>query len=135
MNIFVENNALIIEDDFLVAMMLQDILTTIGWNVCHTAMSEDDAVEAAIAHRPILVVSDYKLKVGDGVSASRRIQSVMDVPVLYVSGSRGEVEQRAPMAICVDKPFTLESIERGIAAVLASGSSLCDGHMGGGLQA
>ncbi|TFF18738.1 response regulator [Jiella endophytica] len=114
------DRVLIVEDDFLAAMMLSQMLEEIGFEICGTAASEDDAVQAAIDLRPHLVISDFRLKSGDGVSASERIRDFVDVPVLFVSGSSDEVRGRAPAAVCIDKPYTLDGIRRGILTVLSA---------------
>ncbi|MBP0614483.1 response regulator [Jiella mangrovi] len=126
-----KRSVLIIEDDLIVALALEDMLIEMGLEICDTVISEDDAVEAAIRHHPDIVVSDFHLKNGNGVSASLRIQSVMDVSVLFISGSRKEVEQRVPTAICIDKPFTLTSVERGLTAVLSACQARADPSVSG----
>ena len=120
---FVKERVLIVEDDCFVAMLLSLMLEEIGFEICGTAVSEDDAVNAAIQHQPQLVISDFHLARGDGVSACERIQHMVDVPVLFVSGNSDEVRELVPEAICVDKPYTLATIKHGILAVLASRES------------
>src|ERR1700742_3592149 len=52
---------LIVEDDYLVAMQVEEALTEAGFEVAGLAASADEALALAAAERPILVVMDVRL--------------------------------------------------------------------------
>ena len=62
-------HVLIIEDEPLVAMSIQDILTSEGATSFDIVDTEDDAVAAAAAHEPDIITSDVKLLKGTGPAA------------------------------------------------------------------
>ena len=118
------HTVLIVEDDSLIAMDLMSMLEDIGLEICETVDTEDAAVAAAALHQPDLVIADYHLRHGDGLGAVQRIKEHLDVSVLFVSGSRSELRRRDPTAVCVDKPYTKDSLESGLSTVLkASGAA------------
>jgi CheY-like chemotaxis protein len=62
-------NVLVIEDDALIALLLEDLLAGMGHVVCATAATEAEAISAAHLHRPDLMIADVRLRSGNGVSA------------------------------------------------------------------
>jgi response regulator RpfG family c-di-GMP phosphodiesterase len=60
---------LIIEDDGLIALLLENVLEGMGHQVCATASTETAAVDAAHRYLPDLVIADAHLRSGSGVSA------------------------------------------------------------------
>jgi len=78
---------LIVEDDGIIVTQLQDTLTGLGY----TALGPVDSGEAAIAvikaQPPDLVLMDIKLAGAiNGIIAAGRIQSVADIPIVYLTG-------------------------------------------------
>ncbi len=112
--------AFIIEDDALIASELEGIVEALGFRVLGTAATEDEAVGAATSRRPDLLLVDVRLARGDGISAVERILPDHDgARVVYVTGNRDEVGRRAAGAICVNKPFNRQMIERAIRSAFA----------------
>jgi CheY-like chemotaxis protein len=62
-------HALIIEDEPLIAMLIEDILRTCGYSSFAFAATVDDAVAAATSRCPDLITSDVELKPGNGIDA------------------------------------------------------------------
>jgi DNA-binding response OmpR family regulator len=60
---------LVIEDDALIAMLLSELLASMGHDVCAIATSEVEAVSAATRYDPDLMIVDARLGRGSGVSA------------------------------------------------------------------
>jgi len=106
--------ALIIEDEFLLAMELEAILKGFGFIVCDAVATEDDAVEAAWRHRPHLITADVRLLQGTGIGAVARIAERHEACVIYVTGDWQQVEAHAAGALCVAKPFDANGIARAI---------------------
>ena len=66
---------LVIEDDALIAMLLSELLASMGHDVCAIAASEVEAVSAATRYDPVLMIVDARLGRGSGVSAVEEILS------------------------------------------------------------
>ena len=77
---------LLVEDDFLIAMAMQDALEAIGYEVIGPAATVADALRFAEARRPDLALVHISLRGGDsGVDLCRTLHH-RDVPCLVVSG-------------------------------------------------
>ena len=82
---------LLVEDEAILAMNLEMMLRRQGYEVLPFAASGEDAVALAKEHQPDIVVMDIHLA-GEmnGFDAALRIQSFMDVPIVYVTGHSEE---------------------------------------------
>ena len=113
---------LIAEDDALIGMLLEELVTGMGHEVCATAVTEAHAVTAAIQYRPDLMIVDARLGAGSGISAVDAILRTDPEPVahFFVSGDPGTVQARRPGAVVVRKPFRDTEIIRAIEMALAA---------------
>jgi len=111
-------HVLIIEDDFLAALMLQQMLGGLGATSFDVAATEDAAVEAARRRRPDLVTADVRLDAGNGVAAIDRIRERQDVRVVFVTGSPESLADR-PEALLVVKPVAEAALRRAVEQALA----------------
>ena len=98
-------HALIIEDESLIAMAIEDALRSCGFTSFDVAVSAQDAVTAAADKCPDLITADVELRPGCGISAVQSICSAQPIPVVFVTGSPGEVRIRMPGHALVEKPF------------------------------
>ncbi len=80
-------HALIIEDEFMIAMAIEDILRDNGFNSFDIASSPQSAINAAAHRRPDLITSDVQLKPGCGISAVRAICAETRVPVIFITSN------------------------------------------------
>jgi two-component system, response regulator PdtaR len=127
---------LVIEDDALIAMLLAELLTGMGHEVCATAATEADAVSAATRYDPDLMIVDAGLGRGSGVSAVEEILRAGPLAHVFISGDAGRVRVRRPDAVVVRKPFRETELARAIDLALAAAfppksERLCgsrDGH-------
>jgi CRP-like cAMP-binding protein/DNA-binding NarL/FixJ family response regulator len=79
-------NVLVVEDEAIVAVDIDECLQTLGYRVCGTAASADEAFDLAGKHKPDLVLMDIILRgEEDGIQAAERIKSVHDVPVVFLT--------------------------------------------------
>ena len=77
---------MIVEDERIVARVLQDQLEQQGYEVVANVSTEDDAVASARRSRPDLVLMDINLGTGgDGIDAAARMRGSADVPVVFLS--------------------------------------------------
>ena len=111
-------HAYIIEDDYLIAQSIQDILSEIGFSRFSFARSEDVAVMGAGEQQFDLITADAKLLPGDGVNAVETICAKRNVPVIFITGYADEVLERVPGAMLVGKPVKPAELKAAVAAVL-----------------
>jgi DNA-binding response OmpR family regulator len=103
-------HALIIEDESLIAMAIEDALRGCGFTSFECAISQEEAVEAAARSRPDLITADVQLRPGCGITAVQLICSERPIPVLFITGSPGQVRIRMPGHPLVEKPFSADHI-------------------------
>ncbi len=81
-------SVLIVDDDFLIAEYLREVVEDAGCRVCATASTAEDAVAEALRHKPDVVLMDVRLRGdGDGVDAAIRIHARLGAPVVFITGS------------------------------------------------
>jgi CheY-like chemotaxis protein len=98
-------HALIIEDQFLVAALIEDVLRSLGYTSFDAVDREDDAIRAAEARCPDLITADHRITSGSGVNAVRVICANRAIPVVFISAYRSEVQKLVPGAVLIGKPF------------------------------
>ena len=111
-------HAYIIEDEYLIAQALRDMLEDLGFTKFSFARSEDVAVLGANEPGIDLITADVRLLPGDGVRAVEEICSKRDVPVLFITGYREELEERKPDAVVLQKPIKQEELAEAIHSML-----------------
>lgn len=108
---------LIIEDESIIALDLERIVSQLGHEVVAVATTRDEAVRQAISHRPGLVLADVRLADGSsGIDAVTDILRSFDVPVVFITAypERLLTGERPEPTYLVTKPFLAETV---IAAV------------------
>jgi CheY-like chemotaxis protein len=115
---------LIVEDNAIIAMLLEATLSDMGYEVCAVEATETGAVAAAALHRPDLMIVDVRLSEGSGVSAVNRILRDGFVPHVFVSGDDLKPEMLDSRAVRLRKPYDeralLAAIQRALAAPIAA---------------
>lgn len=103
-------HALIIEDEALIAMTIEEVLTSSGFNSFDIAWSEEEAVRVAALRRPALITADGQLRPGSGIDAVNVICSHGTIPVIFITATPTEVERRMPDHPLIVKPFSNEAL-------------------------
>jgi DNA-binding response OmpR family regulator len=103
-------HALIIEDEPLIAMAIEDALRGCGFTSFEIAVSAEEAVTAAANRCPDLITADVELRPGCGITAVQSICSERPIPVLFITGSPGDVRIRMPGHRLVEKPFSADHV-------------------------
>lgn len=98
-------HVLIIEDEPLIAMLIEDALRDCGCTSFAFAASVEQAVAAATARCPDLITADVQLSPGCGIDAVAAICGGPAIPVIFITGTAAEVDARRPGSIIVHKPF------------------------------
>ena len=98
-------HVLIIEDEPFIAMNIQAILEDAGATSFAYAVTEAEAVAAALAHCPELITSDVKLVDGTGPAAVARIHACLGaMPVIFISAKPADCHPCNPPGIILGKP-------------------------------
>ena len=111
-------HALIIEDDYLIGQALRDMLERFGFNKFSFARSEDAAVMGANQPDIDLITADVRLLPGDGVNAVEAICTHRELPVLFITGYREELEERKPGATVLQKPVKEQELREAMRKLL-----------------
>lgn len=115
---------LIVEDEFLIAEGLRFQVEEMGQTVCAIATTADEAIGAAQAHRPRIVLMDMRLRgEKDGVDAALTIYETVGSKVIFVTGSRepatmARIHTDHPAAVLF-KPLSDRQLRSTIEQVLA----------------
>ena len=81
-----KESVLVVEDDYIVAKVIEKNLLELGYSVAGLAATGDDAVIKAGSERPDLVLMDIHLQGGmDGITAAGKISSSFDIPVVFLT--------------------------------------------------
>lgn len=111
-------HAFIIEDEYLIAQSLRDMLERLGFEQFSFARSEDAAVQG-VGERPIdLITADVRLLPGDGVEAVEAICTSRNVPVIFITGYADELKDRAPDAIVIQKPIEADQLANAVRSAI-----------------
>ena len=102
-------HALIIEDEPLIALAIEDALRSCGFTSFDFAESAEEAATAAARKCPDLITADVEMP-GYGMTTVQSICSEQPVPVLFITGSPGEVSIRMPGHPVVEKPFSANHV-------------------------
>jgi CheY-like chemotaxis protein len=104
-------HVLIIEDEPLVAMAIEDILTAEGATSFVIVDTEQAAILAAVVKAPDIITSDVKLLEGIGPAAVAEIQKRLGpIPVIFITGTPEACEPCNPSASIVRKPFSDQAV-------------------------
>ena len=118
-------DVLIIEDEPLVAMDLESIVTSLGHRVTGMARTHAEAVAAVEKHRPGLVLADIQLADGSsGLQAVNEILEAKELPVIFITAfpERLLTGTRPEPVFLITKPFRVDAVKAILSQVLFFGS-------------
>jgi len=115
-------NILIVEDDASIRIVLQDALTSMGYEV-KTADNGIKGLEMAKELRPDLLILDLMLPLMDGYEICRRVRKEgINSPVLMLTVKDEEVDKVLGLELGADdyvtKPFSLKELTARVKALL-----------------
>ncbi|MEO6340531.1 MAG: response regulator [Caulobacteraceae bacterium] len=107
-------HALIVEDELIVALDLQDMLTEHGYGSFSFAAASSQALEQCRLRPPDLITMDVGLIYGNGPDTARLLGEICgETPILYITGDASALRDQ-PDALVLEKPVT----RRDLAAAL-----------------
>jgi CheY-like chemotaxis protein len=111
-------HVLIIEDDPIIALDIQHLLSELGAASFMVAETEEEAIRAAVRQPPALITSDVKLRTGTGPAAVKAIHEQLgDIPVIFITGTPESCRPCAPPGRVLIKPLNEPELARAFQAM------------------
>jgi len=118
---------LLVEDEGLVALMIEDMLEQLGLKVVASAAHVKKACELATNASFDVALLDVNLA-GELVFPVARILRDRRIPFLFSTGYGGPpLEEEFSTAPAIGKPFSIEELKEKLRALLAPGASVAAG--------
>lgn len=107
---------LVVEDEAIITADLRSKVERLGYVVCGTAFSGEDAVQKADDTAPDLVLMDIRLRGNmTGLEAASQIRKRRNVPVIYITAYAGvlpETAESRETMLCLSKPFSSSELKK-----------------------
>ncbi|KWV91867.1 response regulator [Erythrobacter sp. YT30] len=119
-------SVLIIEDEPLISMQLEDLVSSLGHEIFGTAATRSQAAELLGDKTPGLVLADIQLADGSsGLDAVDDILEIASMPVIFITAypERLLTGDRPEPTYLVTKPFQEQTVRAAISQALFFGSS------------
>ena len=106
--------ALVVDDEPLIRRQVAETLTRYGFEEILEAANGQQAIDLAVARRPLLIVMDVSMPVLDGISAAEKIGKKAPAPIVLLTGTADpKTVERARLAGVMSyvlKPFRDEQL-------------------------
>ena len=115
------SKVLIIEDEPIIALDLENLVTELGHKVVAVAATRDEAVAKAHSERPGLVLADINLgEGGSGIDAVSEILASFDIPVIFITAYPEKLltGERPEPTYLIAKPFLPETVQATVGQAL-----------------
>lgn len=116
----------LVEDEPLIAILLEDLLQEIGHEVVATTATEADAVAAVRRVKPDLMIVDCNLQEGTGNGVVACILADGFLPHIFMTGDDIRDQRFGPGTIVLRKPFLDTALIAAIDAAMAARMPLLD---------
>lgn len=117
----VATEILIIEDEPLIAMDIENMVTELGHRVTGIARTKDEAIELYQKTQPKMVLADIQLADGSsGIDAVNEILAEVSIPVIFITAfpERLLTGERPEPTFLVTKPFNPDMVKALISQAL-----------------
>lgn len=107
-------SVMIIEDEPLIAMDIETLVTDLGHEVVGVATTRSEATAMAAKFRPEIILADIQLADGSsGIDAVNEILATLDLPVVFITAYPEQLltGERPEPAFLVSKPFRPEMVK------------------------
>jgi CheY-like chemotaxis protein len=104
-------NILLVEDEVIVAMLMQKQLRDIGYQSVHHVTTGEKAIIYIQDNTPDIILMDIRLAGEiDGIEAAEAIKAKADIPILFITGyDDKEIRDRAEKTNPID--FLIKPID------------------------
>lgn len=107
-----EKKALIVDDEIHIIQVVAIKLRNNGFEVV-TANDGQKALEAALEHKPDVIITDYQMPVMDGlelIENLRKQEQTAQIPVIMLTARDFSIEpetiEQLKISACLSKPFS-----------------------------
>jgi CheY-like chemotaxis protein len=108
-----ESRVLIIEDETIIALDIENLVTEMGHKVTGIATTRDDAIRMATEQKPDIILTDIQLADGSsGIDAAVAILKDFDIPVIFITAypERLLTGERPEPTYLITKPFSRDTV-------------------------
>lgn len=130
----VTGDVLIIEDEAIIALDIEAIVTAMGHTVPEIARTRAAAVELGKKHKPDLILADIQLAdKSSGIDAVNELLPTLgDVPVIFITAfpERLLTGERPEPAFLIAKPYTEEQVRAAVSQAMFFASTESLVHTG-----
>jgi len=108
-----ESRVLIIEDETIIALDIENLVTEMGHKVTGIATTRDDAIRMAKEQKPDIILTDIQLADGSsGIDAAVAILKDFDIPVVFITAypERLLTGERPEPTYLITKPFSRDTV-------------------------
>lgn len=110
---------LIVEDEMIIALLLERMVRNLGHQVIDKVVSGEEAISVVQNKQPDLILMDIRLQGEiDGIEAISRIHEISDIPVIYISGNTDALQQekikRTEYVEFLSKPISISDLSRSL---------------------
>ena len=110
---------LVVEDEMLIAMLVEQMVEDLGYDVVGPALTVDEAL--SLIGREVFDCAVLDMNLGHGISSTPVAEALRakGVPFLFASGygSRGTVENLSSAPV-LNKPFLTHDLEKALHSIL-----------------
>lgn len=115
-----QKKIMIVEDEFIIAMLIERMLKKLGHVVVGKTDSGEDAITQAKETKPDLILMDIKLKGAlDGIETVEKIREFLSMPVIFISGNTDKLYdgklQPLEYVDFLSKPIQLAQLKKSLA--------------------
>jgi CheY-like chemotaxis protein len=118
----VAGKVLVIEDEAIIAMDIQSIVTSMGHEVTGIGRTREGAVRLGLATRPDLILADIQLADNSsGIDAvNELLREVGDLPIVFITAfpERLLTGDRPEPAFVIAKPYTEEQVRSAVSQAM-----------------
>jgi CheY-like chemotaxis protein/DNA-directed RNA polymerase specialized sigma24 family protein len=115
------SRVLVIEDESIIALDLESLVTEMGHKVTGIATTRDDAIRMAREQKPDLILTDIQLAdSSSGIDAAHAILKDFDIPVIFITAypERLLTGERPEPTYLITKPFSRDTVRATIGQAL-----------------
>ena len=108
---------LIVEDELIIALMIEKMVTKLGHQVIGKVTTGEEAVDKVVQDTPDLILMDIRLQGEmDGIEAMQEIRKKTHIPVIYITGNTDahnkERVKKSDYLAFLTKPVTMYDLDQ-----------------------
>jgi len=114
-------HALIIDDNLIISRAIRSRLEAFGFDSFDHTWAEQQAIDAAEARTPDLIVVGDTMSKGSPIEVAEKLARSNDAPVLMVTTDRFMLQSRLPERAVVDGPYALSELDAALGSIKVHG--------------